>query len=396
LGHAERVEDYGFRAVHLTRLTAMAITRAYYDRPSSHSYFMGCSDGGRESLMEAQRYPDDFDGWVVGAPANNFTALMVYFLHDAQLLSGLKEPLDPLKLQALTNAALRRCDAADGLQDGLVSDPLHCPFDPAELQCKGAADGSCLTTAQIAAVRRLYDGPRDAKTRARLAPGLRGTVGTESADAYQWPLWLTGPSAYPEIMTPLANFFSENFWPLMVYADPKIDWRTLELTQAAAQARSRTGAELNSLDPDLSVVRAAGKKIIQYHGWSDVAIPAELSVAYYEAVEKYVGGDNRDFYRLFMVPGMGHCAGGPGPNMFGASFHSPKAATDPEHDVLAALILWVEKATAPERIIATKYQDDDASKLILRTRPLCVYPKVARYIGKGSIDDAHNFVCKDK
>jgi len=180
--------------------------------------------------------------------------------------------------------------------------------------------------------------------------------------------------------------FSENFWPFMVYGDPKLNFRTLDLLQASTDSRSRVGALLNSIDPDLSAVRSAGKKIIQYHGWADAVIPAQYSINYYEAVERYLGHDNRDFYRLFMAPGMEHCGGGPGPNAFGTPYdprplgagYDPSREFNPQHHVLAALIRWVEKGEAPKQIVATKYQDDDAGKRVLRTRPLCVYPQVAR------------------
>jgi feruloyl esterase len=187
----------------------------------------------------------------------------------------------------------------------------------------------------------------------------------------------------------------------MVYGDAKLDVGKLDLLQAYKDGRSRTGGLLNSVDPDLSAVRASGKKIIQYHGWADGVISGEFSVEYYEAVEKYLRQDNRDFYRLFMAPGMEHCGGGPGPNAFGTPYdprpfgagYDSSREFDPEHQVIAALVEWVEKGKAPERIVATKFQDDDSGKAVVRTRPLCVYPKVARWTGKGSSDEAKNFEC---
>jgi tannase/feruloyl esterase len=190
----------------------------------------------------------------------------------------------------------------------------------------------------------------------------------------------------------LAQDFSENFWRYLVYGNPQIDVARLDLFQAFTDARSRTGMLLNALDPDLSAIRAAGKKIIQYHGWADALIPAQYSTTYYEAVENYLARDNRDFYRLFMVPGMNHCGEGPGPNVFGNAYVFG-GSPDAEHNALTSLMQWVEVGRIPERIVATKYQDDDPDKPILRTRPLCVYPSVARWRGKGSTDDAQNFVC---
>jgi feruloyl esterase len=398
LGHPEKVIDYGYRAVHLTSVVGKAVIAAYYRRPPAYNYFSGCSNGGRESLMEAQRYPDDFDGWIVGAPANNFSSLMVHFLHASQVVDALEDPLTPSQVEALSEAALNRCDSKDGVKDGVIDAPLQCQFDPEGLMCKAAPDGICLSRDQISAVQELYEGPRDRETRMPLAPGFRGSLGAEAGQG-QWQEWVTGPLEkwWEDIGAYVSEsqYFSEQFFAFMVYADPALDFRSLDLLQASADGRSRTGWMLNSMDPDLSAVRAAGKKIIQYHGWADAAIPAEYSIAYYEAVEEYLGGDNRDFYRLFMVPGMAHCFGGPGPNKFGAAY-SPGGPFDAERNVIAALMEWVEKGLAPERIVATKYQDDDVTKPVLRTRPLCVYPQVAKSTGRGRMDDAASFVCMDE
>ena len=393
LGHPEKVIDYGHRADHLTSIAAKAIVGAYYNRPSFHSYFSGCSNGGRESLMEAQRYPDDFDGWLVGAPSNNFTGFSTRVLNISRIVSAMQEPLTVPQLEALSQAALARCDAADGVKDGVIDEPLRCDFDPVELLCKGASDGKCLSKAQVDTVRKLYDDTRDAKTHASLAPGLQGTRGAESG-LPQWQSWITGPLPWNgHTSAPFYQFLGENFWSYLVYGNPKLDFRTLDPLQASMVGHSRVGSIVNSTDPDLSAVRASGKKIIHYHGWADPAIPAQYSIAYYEAVEKYLGRDNRDFYRLFLAPGVGHCKGGAGPNVFGGV--ASGGPFDPEHDMVAALIRWVEQGQPPERIIATKYRDNDITKPIERTRPLCVYPQVAKWTGKGSSDDAANFVCRN-
>lgn len=401
LGHPEKVVDYGYRAVHLTRVTAKQIVSTYYSRESSYAYFSGCSDGGRESLMEAQRYPDDFDGWVVGAPGNDFTGVMTYLLNIAQVAAAMQEPLSPSQIEAMSKAALARCDAADGIVDGVIEEPLQCSFDPAELLCKGPPDGRCLSQSQVKSVRRIYDDSRAAKTNARLTPGFRMARGDEVG---QWQLWVGPVPENSGLSAPLSKMFSDEFWPYMVYNNSKLDFRKLDLLQASKEGRSRTGMILNSVDPDLSAVRASGKKIIQYHGWADAVIPAQYSMDYYEAVEKYLGRDNRDFYRLFLAPGMEHCGGGPGPNAFGTPFdprpfgagYDPRLEFDPDDHIVAALVRWVEKGEAPERIVATKYQDDDPVKPVLRTRPLCVYPSIARWTGVGSTDDEKNFVCSAK
>jgi feruloyl esterase len=390
LRHPEKVIDYGYRAVHLTSMTAKLIVATYYGNASAHAYFSGCSDGGREGLMEVQRYPGDFDGWIIGAPGNDWTGHMTEYLRGAQVVARVGEPLTTSQLEALSKAAIARCDAADGIKDGVIDQPLKCTFDPGELQCKGAPNGTCLSAGQATAVRKLYDDVRDDASGASLAPGWRGALGTEID---QWPFVVTGPvPANEDLSGTLAQFFSQNFWSNFVYQDPKLDFEKLNLLQAFSDSRSRVGTIVNAVDPNLSAARASGKKIIQYHGWADSLIPAQYSISYYEAVEKYLGRDNRDFYRLFLVPGMEHCGGGPGPNVFGGAY-IPGGSFDPDHSALAAIVRWVEHGTAPERIIATKYLDDDTAKPAIRTRPLCPYPKVARWTGKGTTDNAANFEC---
>ena len=401
LGHREKIVDYGYRAVHLTAVTAEEIVTRYYGHRYSDAYFSGCSDGGRESLMEAQRYPDDFDGWLVGAPANDFTGVMTYLLHLAQVAAANPDPLMPSQIMALSKAALARCDSLDGTVDGVIDDPRRCQFDPAELQCKQAPDGKCLTPTQVAAVRAIYDDARDARTHARLTPGSRAVLGDEIG---QWPWWIGPVPKKSGLSAPLSQFFAEQFFPYMAYGNPKLDFRKLDLLRAAEDSRRRVGMELSAMDPDLSLVRASGKKIIQYHGWSDGVVPPRYSIAYYQAVETYLGRNNRDFYRLFMAPGMEHCGGGPGPNAFGAAgatydprpydgSYDARREFDPASNALAALVQWVENDKPPERIVATKYRDDDPTKGIVRTRPLCVFPKVARWTGRGSPHEAKNFVC---
>jgi Tannase and feruloyl esterase len=392
-GHPEKVVDFGYRAVHQTAIRAKQIVSSYYKRRFSHAYFSGCSDGGREALMEAQRYPDDFDGWVVGAPGNNWTGVMTYVLHLAQTASSINEPLTSIQIEALSNAALARCDALDGVADGVIGDPLGCAFDPAELQCGLHPHAKCLSAEQVDAIRRIYEPPRALRAHTTLTPGLQGSLGAESG---QWEWMITGAVAPKSgLSEPLAQKFAASFWADLVYNNSRVDIRTLDLLEAVKKSRALLGAQLNAVDPDLSAVRASGKKIIQYHGWADVFTPAQYSIAYYRAVATYLGRDNRDFYRLFMAPGMGHCFGGPSANVFGGAYVLG-GPFDPEHHALAALIQWVESGRAPERIVATKYQDDDPAKAIVRTRPLCPYPRVARWQGSGSTDDARNFICSTK
>jgi hypothetical protein len=385
----ERIADFGNRALHETALFAKALVDAYYGKPAKRSYFSGCSDGGRESLMAAQRYPEEFDGWLVGAPENDFTRLLTTELFLAQVSSKMTDKLSPTQLRAIGQAALSKCDPSDGLNDGLIADPRACHFSVATLICKSIPDGSCLSSAQADAVERLYSGWRDGP-RHLYFPGLGDAIGTEG-DPGQWQEWLSG--MVPDAAAGWHEAYAQQFFEYIVYATPGLDIRSLDPGDAYEAAVAQVSREVDANDTDLSRVRAQGKKIIQFHGWSDVGIPPEYSLSYYQAVEQKLGSDLSDFYRLFMVPGMGHCGGGPGPNRFGQAWDST-TPFDPGRNMLAALVRWVETGQAPDHIIATKYRDDDARKNIVRTRPLCPYPRQAHYLGKGSINTADNFVCR--
>lgn len=390
LGQPEKVADFAHRAVHLTRLAAKPFVERFYSRPADRAYFSGCSEGGREGLVEAQRYSDDFDGWLIGAPANNFTGLMLTLLSVTQDISRSGQPLTRAQVDALQQATIRKCDRLDGVTDGLVSEPLRCDLDPAELSCKGdaGANGACLSPRQVDLVRRIYDDVRHPSNGLSLAPGYQGTRGSEGGEGEWYPFYFD-----PEAGPGNAHFFATNFWPFMIYEKADMDILALDLQRASVDGHARLGALLNAVSPDLSAVRAGGKKIIQYHGWADAGISAQSSIAYYESVERYVRHDIRDFYRLFMVPGMGHCHSGAGPNNFGAA-DVIEASIDPERNALSALMRWVEQGQAPERIVATKHPGDDVTKPAVRSRPLCVYPKTAKWLGKGSTDEAQNFKCE--
>jgi feruloyl esterase len=397
-GHPEKLIDYGYRAVHLTALAAQKITRAYYGQAADHDYVVGCSDGGRESLMEAQRYPADFDGYLVGAPGIDIPGISISDANNIQAQQALSVEQQPTlaQLQALSRRVLERCDARDGVKDGVLRDPLSCNFKASEMICKGTPDGSCLTSAQAAMMQRIYDGPKDSITGAPLAPGNAGTLGTEDRT---WPrLLLDAPSRG-------ANALSGNVASMVIgaalYGKPDLNLATLDLAQATRDTRQRLNPIINSDNPDLRAARQLGKKIIQFHGWADPNIPPQYSLAYFAAVQKSLKRDTSDFYRLFMAPGMRHCNGGVGPAFVGGIGDEPLPA-DPEHDWISALEQWVERGVAPERIIATEFKLDRpitpmapiaAGTPVKSTRPLCPYPKVAKYQGRGSTDDASNFAC---
>jgi hypothetical protein len=396
LGHPEKLIDFGYRAVHETSVQAKAITRAFYGKDLAHSYFVGCSDGGREALMEAQRYPDDFIGIVAGAPANFWTHLLVGAVwNERALLDDPASFVPPAKLSVIQNAALATCDALDGVKDGIIADPRKCHFDPVVVQCKGEDAPDCLTAPQVAAVRKIYSGPKNPRTGEQIFPGF--SPGTEALPP-NWRLWLSGNSpAQPT----LQDFFGNTFYADMVFDNPKWDFHTFNFDSDVKTADDKVASILNSNDPDLGKFKARGGKLIQYHGWGDAAIPPQNSINYFESVQSVMGKTNRekdlgateDFYRLFMVPGMSHCAGGIGATVFG---NSTSAQRDPGHDMVSALDQWVEKGVAPNQIIATGFVAGDREKGVQMTRPLCPYPEEAVYKGTGDTNSAASFVCQNR
>jgi hypothetical protein len=396
VGHPEKVIDFGYRAVHDTSEQAKAIAGTFYGKPPARNYFVGCSDGGREALMEAQRFPEDFDGILAGAPANDWSHLFTSFAWNELALSKERIPLE--KLPAIQRAIVAACDEADGLKDGLVSNPPACRFDPAVLVCKGSADGKdCLTSAQADTLNALYSGPTSPRTGKPIFVGLV-TSGTE-AMPMNWPLWLLGPSPGQSIHAG----FGTSYFRDVVFERP--DWRlqSLDFDRDVRISDEKVAPIFNATNPDLRSFRARGGRLIHYHGWGDAAIAAPTSIEYYEAVRSFMSDapDRRstatsieDFYRLFMVPGLAHCSGGVGPVHFGndSDFGAPPApGIDPERDLVTALERWVEHGIAPDRLIGSGPSPLDPTKTL--TRPLCPHPQQARYNGAGDINDAANFAC---
>jgi len=390
VGHPEKLIDFGYRALHETAAASKAILHAYYGKADGHAYFFGCSDGGREALMEAERYPEDFDGIVAGAPANHWTHHFAGFLWNEQALNGKPESKIPAaKLPAIQKAALAQCDSLDGVKDGLIEDPRACHFDPAVLLCHGEETAECLTQPQIEALQKIYSGPKDAISGEQIYPGYE--PGTE-ADAAAWGPWIVGP---------IQAAFANSFFAQAVHEDPHWDWHSAELSREVQLADEKTASILNSWNPDLRSFRAHGGKLIQYHGWGDAAIAPRDSIAYYEKVRAFLalypdarstnGKEIEGFYRLFMVPGMQHCTGGQGPTSFGNDEipRQGSAPADADHDVVFALDRWVTQGVAPERMIGS----GSVSGTPL-ARPLCVYPAVAHYKGQGDTNSAENFTCR--
>jgi hypothetical protein len=386
LGHHDKIIDYGYRAIHETAEKAKSVIAAFYGGPAKHAYFSSCSNGGRQALLEAQRYPADYDGIVAGAPANYFTHHLAGFVWNAQALEGAGY-IPAAKLKLIESAALTACDANDGLKDGLIDDPAKCRFDPSTLVCKGDASDSCLTEAQVDALKKIYAGPKNSKGE-RLFPGYEPGAETGLGG---WGAWITGFS--PGKSAQLA--FANGFFGDMLSQDASWDFRKMNFDRDMKVADDRGAQIFNATDPNLSVFKERGGKLLLYHGWSDAAIPPVNTIDYYQSVVSKMGRKQAsEFVELFMVPGMQHCGGGPGPNDFGAQ--SP-AAADASHSMIKSIEQWVEKGTAPAKIIATKYKaDGNPASGVVRTRPLCPYPAVAKYSGSGSPDDAANFSCATK
>lgn len=385
LSHPEKIADFGYRAIHETALRAKEIIRAFYGDGPKRSYFNSCSNGGRQALMEAQRFPEDYDGIIAGAPANYWTHLLANAAWDVLALLGEKDSYIPAsKLPAIQAAALAACDALDGVKDGVIENPARCHFDPAVLQCAGPESDSCLTVPQVAALKKLYASSHSSNGR-QIFPGY--SPGGE-AEPGGWGAWITGPAPERSLMFAFGTQFYKN----MVFDNAAWDYHSFNVDRDTKTADDKMARILNATDPDLRRFRARGGKLILYHGWSDAAIPALNTIDYYQSVVAKIGAkDAGSFVRLFMVPGMQHCGGGSGPNNFG-QFGVPHV--DPQHDIDAALERWVEQGIPPEQIIATKYKNDsDPKSGLVRTRPLCADPLVARYKGSGSTDEAANFSC---
>ena len=385
LNHPEKIVDFGYRAVHETADTAKSLIRAFYGEAPKRSYFNSCSNGGRQALMEAQRYPADYDGIIAGAPANYWTHLMSAAAFGVR--ATLSEPANYIpaaKLPAIEAAALAQCDAADGVKDSVIENPFSCQFDPSVLLCKGEESDSCLTVQQLSALKSIYGGLRNNKGQ-KLFPGL--SPGGE-AEPGGWAAWITGDAPEKSLM----YTFSTQFFKNMVYSDPDWQYRTFDPDRDVKVADERMSRYLNSTDPDLSAFEKRGGKLIMYHGWADAAIPAANAVDYYDSVISKMGPAKAGtFVRLYMVPGMEHCGGGAGANAFGQG-GTPNG--DRFNSIDAALEAWVEQGTAPDQIIATRYKTNaDPKSGVLRTHPLCAWPKTAKYKGAGSPDDAANFEC---
>jgi hypothetical protein len=368
---------------------AKALIRAYYGQPQKFAYWDGCSTGGRQGLMEAQRFPDDYDGILAGAPANNWDRFIPAELWPELAMNlNVGRPIATSKLLAVGAAAIKACDALDGVVDGVISSPGRCRFDPHELQCgkPGApTDGTCLTPGEANAVQQIRDGAR----------GPHGEF-----------LWygLEPGTSYAGLAGPFPFTIALDHWRLWIEQNPESDWHTLTVqsfTEGFRDSQEKFRAVIGTDNPDLTAFQRRGGKIITYHGWTDQLIFPRGSINYFRRVMDANGGPERasNFYRLFMVPGMNHCAGGAGAVNFGQSGVVP-AALDAKHDAVIALQRWVEQGTAPADFVATTdpqplHAAENPTQPGTFTRRLCPFPQVAVHQGNGDPNSAASFVCSD-
>jgi feruloyl esterase len=366
LGHPEKVVDFAYRAVHETAVKSKAIIAAYYGQSPALSYFNGCSTGGRQGLMSAQRFPEDFDGIIAAAPAQNMTGLATWrFSAEVSVRKNVVCAVPDVKLAMVNRAVLAACDALDGVVDEILNDPRQCRFDPSSLLCSGNDSAGCLIACEVAALKMAY-APLKTGNGVTISPGL--VPGGES----RW-LMFAATGAEPGMANDLDLF------KFVVHQDSTWGWRIFDVDRDSALAIERAGF-LNATNADLSAFKARGGKLILYHGWNDGgnggSISPLTSIDYYESVLQRMGPEQSDWFRLFMVPGMAHCLGGPGPDLV---------------NWVGALERWREGGIPPDRLTATRVS---INRQVDMTRPVCAYPQVPEYIGIGSTNDAANFVCQ--
>jgi len=387
--HPELITDFAYLAIHDMTVTARKVIASYYGTGPTFSFFNGCSTGGRQGLMEAQRYPDDYNGILSGAPVIDYTHLQA--AHFAIALRTRKVPgsyFPPSKLPEINKASLAACDAIDGVQDGIIENPLKCSFgkDPSALLCKGSETPACLTAEQLQTLKDIYAGYRDPR-------GQLVYPGFMPGDEIGWKSLIIAGADPSQPFTDTSAVGAVGFFKYFVFDNSSWDFLTWNYDQDMPFTDKKLASEINATDPGLKRFRAHGGKLLLYHGWADPGVSPLETINYYERVVAAVTGTEAirpgyetsafadsmrrtgDFVRLFMVPGMEHCGGGPGPNMF---------------DAFGPLATWVEHGRVPREIIASHMTNRTATL----TRPLCPYPMTAHYAGHGSTDQAANFSCK--
>jgi len=387
VGHPEKLVDFGWRAIHLTAVAGKRLTAAYYGAPVRWSYFDSCSNGGLQALMEAQRFPGDYDGIIAMAPAYDWTGLFMNFIWNQQVLSAPGAAIPAAKAPAIAAAVLADCDKLDGLADGLIADPRACHFDPARIRCTGPETNSCLTDPQIAALRAIYRGPRTSDGKAiyyGFPPGGESAPGSPG-----WDAWIFGPRPDASIQ----SAFGTNFVKYMAGAGDAWSPSAFNFDREDAPLIAKTGPILNAKDPNLQAFAARGGRLILVHGWSDAAIPARGTIAYYEGVRSRMGAASAArLVRLYLVPGMHHCGGGTGPSDLGGS-GAPRPPRDPGSDLSAALEDWVEHGRVPGAVVARRPTLPGAASAPSRTALICPYPETAALKPGGDVADAASYAC---
>lgn len=386
-GRPDAIKDWGYRATHEMALLSRTIVDEYYGKQPARAYFAGCSTGGHQALTEAQRYPDDYDAILAGAPGHNRTHLHAMFASLAMAASPPGAAMTPENLNLWSQSLMKACVGKDGgaSGDAFLTDPTQCTFSPRELLCKAAEDpGQCLRAPQVKALETIYGGTRNPRTGALIyPPEVRGVEGILGHMLSNPAMKASGPP------TDLSRW---------VFG-PKWDGATFDFDRDMAKEDEALGNNVNALDTDLSKFASHGGKLIMFHGWADPIVSPIDSIIYYDRITA-AGNDRKEFVRLFMAPGMSHCGGGNGPDVFGQSPEfSPGDASD---DLLVALDRWSETGVAPETVLATKYKGESSfgeppppNAPVQATRPLCAYPKMARYKGTGDIIKADSFQCSD-
>jgi len=359
LNHTEKLVDFAYRAVHETVLKSKALIKEYYGKDPKFSYWNGCSTGGRQGLMEAQKYPNDFDAIIAGAPANYQTHLHAW---DMMVATTIRKDdqhfVSAPKLAALSKAVMAACDAMDGVKDGLLNDPRKCKFDPATLTCPAGQDkDDCLTPAQVESAKLVLSAAKK-KNGELIFPGKE--PGSETS----WTMLAKSPAPIPLV---------SGTFQFATYQDANWDWHKYDLDQDVAAADEKFGYV--NATADLNAFKARGGKLLMYHGWSDTAISPENTINLYTNIVQKTGGNSDGWVKLYMIPGMGHCQGGNGTDQF---------------NKVATIERWREANTAPQSILASHV----AGTTVDMTRPLCPYPQVAVYNGVGSTNDAASFSCK--
>jgi feruloyl esterase len=354
LGHPEKIVDFAYRAVHDMTVKSKRLIDAFYAPPLDYSYFKGCSTGGRQAVMAAQRYPGDFDGIIAGALANRHIHMHTAGAYRSmQLARHPEQAVSATKAKLVNDAVMKQCDT---LGEGFLNNPRQCSFDFASLACGASGSTeSCLTPGELTTVQTFYGGTKNSKGELIF-----------SGQAYGVPLPVLQPSDGPP------NPFAFDSIRILGFQDADYDWREFDLDRDMSRVDAAVGW-VDAVDPDLRAFEAHGGKLLLYAGWQDNGITPENTVLYYETVREEMGSAQDDWLRLFLVPGMLHCRGGPGPNTF---------------DSISALEQWREQEVAPAHLMGTNPQSG-------LTRPICAYPQYAKYDGSGDLDDAANFACVD-